>query len=143
MMINGLTLAEISHVIGLATAPAFLLGGVIGFISLLHAQLGRILDRARALHASTATAIGANELEAELARYERRSKLLTGSVQFAVIAGVATALLIILAFVGALAKINVEILVALLFITSLSFFVAALVQFGRETAISLGVSDYR
>jgi hypothetical protein len=142
-MINGLTLAEISHVIGLATAPAFLLGGVIGFISLLHAQLGRILDRSRALHALQTTLAEGIELDSELARFERRAKLLASAIQFAVIAGVATALLIILAFVGALAKINVEILVALLFITSLGFFVAALVQFGRETAISLGASDYR
>jgi hypothetical protein len=142
-MFNGLTLSEISHVIGLATAPAFLLGGVIGFISLLHAQLGRILDRSRALHARGTTAISTIVLQVELARFARRSKLLIDSIQFTVIAGVATALLIILAFVGALAKINVEVLVALLFILALSFFVAALVQFGRETAISLGESDFQ
>ena len=106
-MTSSLTLAEVAHVIALATAPAFLLGGVIGFISLVHVQLGRVLERCRALHATGDSDLHAASRASEKSRFERRSRLLIGAIQLAVGAGIATAFLIIIAFVGALAHINV------------------------------------
>jgi hypothetical protein len=103
--------------------PALLLGGVIGFISLLHVQ--RVPERCRALHATGDSDLHASSLALEISRFERRSKLLIGAIQFAVGAGIATAFLIIIAFVGAPAHINLALIVALLFIISLALFVAS------------------
>jgi hypothetical protein len=48
-MVQTLSLDEIAHVIALATAPAFLLGGIVAFLSLLTGRMARIVDRVRAL----------------------------------------------------------------------------------------------
>ena len=46
-MVQGLSLSEISHVIALATAPAFLLGGIVAFLALLLARMNGLVDRMR------------------------------------------------------------------------------------------------
>jgi hypothetical protein len=58
-------------------------------------------------------------------------------------AGTATAFLIIIAFLGALTHVKVELVVAILLIIALSLFVAALVWFGRETGISVSSADFQ
>jgi hypothetical protein len=42
-------LQHLSQVISQATAPAFLLGAVSGFLAVLMARIGRVLDRIRAV----------------------------------------------------------------------------------------------
>src|SRR5215207_4609943 len=48
-VVHSLSLTEISHVIALATAPAFLLGCLATLMAMLISRLARIVDRAYAL----------------------------------------------------------------------------------------------
>ena len=42
-MVQGLSLSEISHVIALATAPAFLLGGIVAFMAMLMTRMNGLV----------------------------------------------------------------------------------------------------
>jgi hypothetical protein len=45
------SVAQLSQIISQVTAPAFLLGAVASFTSVLIARMNRIIDRSQALHA--------------------------------------------------------------------------------------------
>ena len=74
--INLLSLA-ISH----ATAPAFMLGAVAGFLAILVATLRRVADKIRALRSTDATAVDPSG--ALGASFSRRMLLLSRAIYFA------------------------------------------------------------
>src|SRR3712207_5734021 len=100
-MLKDVPVDEITHVIGLATAPAFLLGAVAGLLSLLVLRLTRISDLVRALVADRNRADG-----------EWRDDALTGALRrvwhtrwaitLCVHSGIVTGWMVILTFVDAL-----------------------------------------
>ena len=51
MAFDNPTAAQLSQVISQVTAPAFLLGAVAAFISVLISRMNRIIDRSQALNA--------------------------------------------------------------------------------------------
>jgi hypothetical protein len=136
------SVAELSQVITQVTAPAFLLGAVASFTSVLIARMNRIIDRSQALNA-----IGDDEslrahLKADIPRLKRRAVLLNRSILFSTFAAITTSVLVIVAFVSAYLNIAHEYGVALLFVLALVFFTAALVNLARETRIALHDIDH-
>lgn len=132
-----LSLAEVSHVIALATAPAFLLGGTVALLALLTSQLSRLMERASALHAVPEASRHARWREA-VVHLRRRARLLHLAMVLTLLSGIVTAGLVVLAFVGALLNLGLETPVATLFILSFLLFAGALCVLAVEVMAALG-----
>jgi hypothetical protein len=133
---------QLSQVIAQVTAPAFLLGAVAAFISVLIARMNRIIDRSQALNAIGDDNPGKAQLKADIPRLKRRAALLNKSILFAIISAMITSVLVIVAFVAAYLNFPHEYGVGLLFILALGFFTASLVNLARETLIALHDYDH-
>ena len=120
-----LSLSEISHVIALAMAPAFLLVAVAAFGSLVVNKMSGIVTRLRALNAIEDDDRTRAHLKADIPRLKRCAKLIGRSLAFLVASGFVTTCLMIFAFLSALLKGQHEIVVAILFVIALTLFAAA------------------
>lgn len=136
-MHQSLSLTEVSHVIALATAPAFLLGGIVGFLAVLLGRMAHIVDRLRFLDDIDDQDQRRARLKADMPVLRRRATLVHLSISLSVLSGIETALLVVIAFVGALLDLQLEIPIAALFVLSLLTFVAALCLMVQEAVIAL------
>jgi cytochrome c biogenesis protein CcdA len=145
-MNNLITLApsldQLSRIIGSVAAPAFLLGAVAAFISVLMSRMNRVIDRSQFLHGIADTDRDRSYLKADIPRLKRRAVLLNRSVFYATVCAIVTSLLIIVAFVSAMLHLQHEYGVAIFFIIALAFFLFALVDLARETRIGLHDLDH-
>lgn len=123
---------HLSVAISHATAPAFMLGAVAGFLSILMARLERVADKNRALRTSDAALDPSGEIAASLAR---RMELLSRAIYFAVLSALITAALLIAAFLAALLGIGHGQIVAAMFAAALALLMASLVELAREMRV--------
>ena len=137
MLFDHPTSTQLSQVISQVTAPAFLLGAVAAFVSLLISRMNRIIDRLQALNAVGDDNPGKAQLKSDIPHLKRRAALLNRSIFFAIISAIITSILVIMAFVTAYLNVPHEYGVGFLFILALSFFTASLVNLARETRIAL------
>lgn len=142
MLAESPTVAHLSQVIHDVTAPAFLLGALAGFISLLMARMNRVIDRSQALNA-----IGDNDdvkgyLKSDIPRLKRRAALLNRAIFFSTISAVAASFVVIVSFASAYLNLQHEYVVGLLFILSIGFFVTSLINLALETRIALHEYEY-
>lgn len=137
-MIPVLSLDQVAHVIALATAPAFLLGAVVNFLALLTDRMARVTDRMQVLHEIEDGDERRARLRSAMPRLRRRGRLLHASMLLSIGSGGVTALVVVIAFLGALTSIQVEAAVAVLFVASLLLFVASLWLLGHEALVALG-----
>ena len=133
---------QLSNIIATVAAPAFLLGAVASFISVLIARINRVVDRAQFLHAIPNDNASKAYLKADLSRLKHRAALLNRALTCAIISSIFTGLIIIVAFLSAWYRMPHEYGVALLFIGALVLFCLALIDLARETRISLRESDF-
>ena len=138
MPIN-LMVDQLSQVISQATAPAFLLGAVAGFVSLLIGRLNRIVDRGATFLAIANDGQNpeSGKSKVELAVLMRRAKLLNRAIEFAVISGISTTVLVIVAFGSAVIGLNQAYGAAALFAIALAFFAASLTYLWMEVRIAI------
>jgi Protein of unknown function (DUF2721) len=134
---------QLGRIIANVAAPAFLLGAVAAFISVLASRINRVVDRAQFLHGITDDDASKAYLKADIPRLRRRATLLNRSLFCAVLSAICTALIVIVAFVSALLQLNHEYGVAILFIVSLLTFCVSLIDLARETRIALHDNDLR
>ena len=132
---------QISRVISQATAPTFLLGAVAAFISVLITRINRLIDRSNVLIAIPDDAKNAH-LKDALPHLKWRAKLMNRAIEFAIIAGIFTTLLVILAFASAVLNVQHEYGAGVLFAIALCFFVAALITLWREVRAALRDLDH-
>jgi hypothetical protein len=126
---------ELSQAIAHATAPAFMLGAVAGFLSILFSRLQRVADRARALSGSDSSgAASPGDAAAVLAR---RAAFLLRAIYLAVLSALSTAALLIVAFACALFGIEHRTGVALMFVIALALLMGALVELTREVRMTM------
>ncbi len=123
---------HLSEAISHATAPAFMLGAVAAFLSILIARLERIADKNKALRSSDASLDPSDELAAA---FGRRMELLSRAIYLAVLSALATAALLILAFLAGLLGIGHGRVVATMFVLALALLMASLVQLAREIRV--------
>jgi uncharacterized membrane protein YgcG len=136
------SVGQLSQVITQAIAPAFLLGALAAFISVLILRMNRVVDRSQMLNAIAANDPTRAHLKADIPRLRQRSILLNHATCFAAMSAIFATLLVMVAFVSAFFNIEHERGIAILFIITLGFFAAALVNFARETRIALHEFDY-
>jgi hypothetical protein len=133
---------QLSQVITQAIAPAFLLGALAAFISVLTLRMNRVVDRSQMLNAIDDKDTARARLKTDLPRMRQRSILLNNATLFATFSAIFATLLVMVAFVTAFFDIQHERGIAVLFVITLGFFAAALVNFARETRIALHEFDY-
>lgn len=111
-------LIDVPHVIQLAIAPVFLLTSIGTILSVLSHRLARIVDRMRVLmdRLDEPQLAGPQRLalEAEVWLLRVRRKFVHQAIMFGTMAAIFVALLIVTAFVGALATANVSVVLAVL-----------------------------
>jgi hypothetical protein len=134
-------LDHLSQVISHALAPAFLLGAVAGFVSILVGRMNGVIDRIRALNAITDDSPRAR-LKGDIPRLTHRARLLNTAIRLALASGVSTTLLVVLAFGSALVGLRHEPIAGVLFMLALGLLGAALLTFLREVWIGLSEHDH-
>lgn len=133
---------QLSHIILSVTGPAFLLGSVAAYTSLLMLRMNRVIDRSQAIHAIPKDDAERIHLKADIPRLKRRAALLNTATFFATLSAIATATLIIDAFVLAFLRIRHEFGVALLFLVALTLLIVSLVHLAREIRLALHEYDH-
>jgi len=100
------TATQLSQVISQVTAPAFLLGAVAAFVSVLISRMNRIIDRSQALNAIADD----DKIKATLKspRLKTRAALLNKAILYSTISAIVTSVLVIVAFVSAYLNIAHE-----------------------------------
>jgi hypothetical protein len=135
--------AHLSEVISHATAPAFLLGAVSGFVAVLMGRMNAIIDRIRNLNAIADEDDRRLHLKADLPRLKRRAKLMNEAIFLAVGSAISTTLLVISAFVSAFLGLRHEPGAATLFVLALALMCAALVALALEIRIALTEHEHQ
>jgi hypothetical protein len=95
------SVSELSQVISQAITPAFLLGALAVFISLLILRMNRVVDRVQNLNAIAESDPVRARLKADLPRLKQRSMLLNKAIFYATTSAIFATLLVIVAFVSA------------------------------------------
>jgi len=129
---------DIDHlglVISHATAPAFMLGAVAAFLSILIQRMERLSDRIRALRAGDSS--GADTKQVLLPTLERRVMLLGRAIYFGVLSALVTSALLIAAFTSALLGVGHGAIVAIMFVLALGLLMTCLVNLALEIRIQL------
>jgi amino acid transporter len=134
--------AHLSEVIAHATAPAFLLGAVSGFVAVLMGRMNGILDRIRTLNAITDEDDQRLHLKADLPRLRRRARLVNDALLLAVGSAIFTTLLVTMAFVSAFFGFRHEPGAGFLFIIALALMCGSLIMLAREVRIALTEFDH-
>src|SRR5262245_60124040 len=131
------TMDQLQLVISQTAAPAFILGAVASFLSVLLSHMGRIIDRARTINDLADSNPRQHELKKSLPRLHERARILHRAIYWAIGSGIVTCLLMIAAFASAYFGFRHEPGAAALFIAALGLFTASLVSFAREVGIAL------
>jgi uncharacterized membrane protein YbhN (UPF0104 family) len=141
MLKEMLTSDQFSLVISQAAAPAFLLGAIASFLSVLVSHMSRIVDRARFINAMPDDDAKKLDLKRNLPELHFRAKLIIRAIYWAVGSGIAACLLMIIAFMAAYLGARHEPAAAMLFTVSLLLFTASLISFAREVRVALNQKD--
>ena len=134
-MVTQLSLSEISHVIALSMAPAFLLAAVGAFSSLVVGKMTSIVTRIRFLNAIEDTDRTRAHLKSDIPRLKLCARLISRSLAFSVGSGLVTICVMIFSFAGALFKWQHETAVAILFMFALALLGVGLGFLLREAII--------
>jgi hypothetical protein len=133
---------QLSQVISQATAPAFVLGAVAGFVSILVGRLNAVIERIRQLNDIADDEPSRARLKSDLPRLRRRAALLNNATRLALASGVCTALLLAVGFGSALLRLQHVYGAAALFLAAVILLGAALFRFGQEVGIGLSEADH-
>ena len=141
-MFETLSPDRLSQAITHAIAPAFVLGAVAGFTSILSTRLETIMARLRALNALPENGHAKSHLKADIPRLKRRAKLTNQAIFFAVVSGVIVAALLFIAFASAYLGIEHIYGAGVMFMIALLYLAAALIFFALEVRIALSEYDH-
>ena len=133
---------NLSQVISQATAPAFVLGSVAAFVSILSGRLNATMDRIRQLNDIDDDDRSRGRLKRDLPRLRRRAILLASATRFALASGVCTALLLVAMFATALLGLEHAYGAALLFFLAVVLLGIALVRFSQEVMTGISEADH-
>jgi hypothetical protein len=127
---------ELAAIFAHAAAPAFLLAGVAGFISVLMTRLNGVVDRIRNL-SEVADDDARSQLKSEIPVLKRRAVLLHRAAFLALMAGLSTTLLLMLSVGTALLHLQHLFGGVLLFGIAAAMLSLALYRFAQEVRVAL------
>lgn len=132
---------QLSQIISQVVAPAFLLGAVASFVSILASRMNGVIERMRYINDLPPEGHAKSRLKADLPRLRRRVDLLQKSLLYAIGSGVVGAMLIVVAFGAALLHRQHVWGTALLFSLSMVLLCISLVLLASEVRIGLNEFD--
>ena len=132
----GPQLTDIAEAIRLAVTPIFLLAGVGITVNILIARLGRIVDRARVLEGQQQAAATRPAVETELRVLSRRARLIYQAIALSIACALSLCLTVTTLFVGSLLRLQLSIVIVLLFVTAMLSLIGALLTFFREIILA-------
>jgi hypothetical protein len=133
---------QLSQVISQATGPAFILGAVAGFVSILLGRMAAVMDRIRHLNDIADDEKARAHLKSDIPRLRRRLVLLNGAVRLALASGVCTALLLVVSFGSAFLRLQHVFGASWLFFLAVALLGAVLFRFGQEVGIGISEADH-
>ena len=133
---------QLSQVMSQATAPAFVLGAVAGFTSIMLGRMTAVLDRIRTLNEIAADDTKRTHLRSDIPRMRQRAKLLNSAIQLALASGMCTSVLLVMGFASAFFRLPHEYGAAVLFTIAVGLLGGSLFRFGQEVRIGLSESDH-
>ncbi len=134
--------ALLSHAMSESTAPAFVLGAVAAFISVLLGRMNGVMDRIRSLHEIPDTDTARAHLKSDIPRLRQRAKYLNSATHLALLSGMCTALLLVLGFATVLFGLRHEYGAGILFPVAVGLLGAALYRFGQEVRLGISEADH-
>lgn len=134
-------IARLAAIFSQATAPAFFLGAVAGFVSLMSGRLNVVVTRMQKLNRIEDEHPMHAHLKSDLSRLRRRARLLSDGISSALIAGVCATVLLAVLFISELLGVHHAYGGALLFIVATLALGWGLVSFLREAYIGLAEAD--
>ena len=133
---------QLSQVISQATAPAFILGAVAGFVSILLGRMTAVIERIRHLNDIADDERDRAHLKSDIPRLRRRLHLLNGATRLALASGVCTSLLLVVGFASAFLRLQHVYGAGVLFAVAVALLGASLFRFGQEVKIGLTEADH-
>jgi hypothetical protein len=133
-MIPDAPVTTVAHAIQLAVAPVFLLTGVGAILGVLTNRLGRVIDRARVLHAQWQAAAEPQRLEIDdaLMVLSRRARLINWAISLCTACALLVCAVIAVLFLGSFVAISMATPIGLLFVAAMLALIVALLTFLRE-----------
>jgi hypothetical protein len=130
---------ELIPVLQVAIGPVILISGVGLLLLTLTNRYGRTIDRARQLVGELRELANSDRerLEGQIKILYRRAQLIRLSITLAAVSVLLASLLIIVLFLTALWKMEVALLISLLFIGSMASLIVSLAAFIRDLNLSL------
>ena len=129
---------DMSQVIQLALAPAFLLTGIAGMLNVMTGRLARIIDRGRRL-AEQPVRVESSILDShtvERDNLERRRHLASAAITACTLSALLVCLVIAALFVKVMLGLEIKWVVGLLFTSSTLALVVGLAYFLREVQLA-------
>ena len=132
---------QLSQIISQVVAPAFLLGAVASFVSILASRMSGVIERMRFINDLPPEGHAKSRLKQDLPRLRRRVGLLQKALLYAIASGVVGATMIVVAFAAALLHRDHVWGTALLFSVSMVLLCISLVLLAFEVSIGLNEFD--
>lgn len=129
---------DVSHVIQLALAPAFLLTGIASILNVMTGRLSRIIDRGRALAEQPQQKDSALQkmYEIEHCNLEKRRYLASVAITACTFSALLVCLVIFVLFVKAMLGLNIKWVMSGLFAASMLSLLVGLTYFLREVHLA-------
>jgi len=133
------SLHEIIPVLQVAIGPVILISGVGLLLLTMTNRLGRAIDRARHLAGELGNAPAEKQapMQAQVAIIYKRARILRLSIALSVTSALLAAVLITTLFLSALLKLDLGLIVSLIFITCMCSLVVSLLLFIYDIQLSL------
>jgi uncharacterized membrane protein YgcG len=141
VLLNTPSMTQLAQVIGQTIVPAFLLGALASFLSVLVSRLNRIVDRIILLNAIDSRDQANSKLREHIPILKRRAGIINRAIFWAIVSSITIAVMVIVAFASAFAHVAHERGVAILFIAALATLIVSLIEFARETRIAINDID--
>jgi VIT1/CCC1 family predicted Fe2+/Mn2+ transporter len=132
----------LSRVISQATAPAFLLGAVAGFVSILSGRMTSVVERIRSLNDIVDNDSSRVHPKSDIPRLKSRLDLLRSATRMVLASGICASLLIIVAFAFSFLGLQYVYGSAMLFLSALALLSAALLRLSQEIGMGLSEADH-
>ncbi|MBV8397510.1 MAG: DUF2721 domain-containing protein [Acetobacteraceae bacterium] len=134
--------AQLSQVISQATAPAFVLGAVAGFVSILLGRMTTVVERIRHSNEIADDEKSRAHLKSDIPRLRLRIVLLNGATRLALASGVCTSLSLAVGFASAFLRLQHVYGAGTLFFLAVVLVGASLFRFGQEVKIGIMEADH-
>lgn len=136
-------LEKLGDVFQLAIAPAFFLGTIAAFISLLSNRMSDTINRIRTINSILPTDTEKLPLKEDVRRLDRRIRYLHDAIKLALCAGISATALLALLFVSDFFGFRNAYGAGLLFAISTLFLGLALIRFAQDVWIGISQHDRR